>query len=99
MLWRDPADIASRNLFYGPGGKAHEPRGAFTFDKEDMSDTNHPKFDVVDEDGVKWRVKLGPEARPETVASRLVWGVWLLAKRGTISVRCSTFRKSASAPR
>ena len=78
VLWRDPADIASRNLFYGPGGKAHEPHGPFTFDQEDMSGTN-PKFDVVDLDGVKWRVKLGPEARPETVASRLVWGVGYFA--------------------
>ena len=43
-----------------------------------MSGTN-PKFDVVDQDGVKWRVKLGPEARPETVASRLVWGVGYFA--------------------
>ncbi len=27
VLWRDPVDIASRNLFYGPGGKSHEPEG------------------------------------------------------------------------
>ena len=78
VLWRDPVDIASRDLFYGPGGKAHEPRGTFTFDKEDMDGTN-PKFDVVDQDGVKWRVKLGPEARPETVASRLVWAAGYFA--------------------
>ena len=78
VLWRDPADIASRNLFYGPGGKAHEPRGTFTFEKEDMSGSN-PKFDVVDEDGVRWRVKMGAETRPETVASRLVWGVGYFA--------------------
>jgi hypothetical protein len=39
-----------------------------------MNGTN-PKFDVRDENGVKWRVKLGAEARPETVASRLVWAV------------------------
>ena len=78
VLWRDPGDITSRNFFYGPGGKAHEPRGTFTFDKEDMSGTN-PKFDVIDEDGVRWRVKMGPEARPETVASRLVWGVGYFA--------------------
>ena len=25
--------------------------------------------------GVKWRVKLGPEAQPETAATRLAWGV------------------------
>ena len=46
----------------------------FTFEKEDMSGTN-PKFDVRDENGTRWRVKLGVEARPETVASRLVWAV------------------------
>ena len=43
-----------------------------------MNGTN-PKFDVVDEDGVKWRVKMGPEAGPETVASRLVWSVGYFA--------------------
>ena len=78
VLWRDPADIASRNLFYGPGGEAHEPQGTFTFDKEDMQGSN-PKFDVVDQHGVKWKVKLGDEARPETVASRLVWAVGYFA--------------------
>jgi hypothetical protein len=74
VLWRDPGDIAARNLFYGPGGKDHEPKpqGTFTFDQEDMNGTN-PKFDVVDQDGVRWKVKLGPEAKPETVASRFVW--------------------------
>jgi hypothetical protein len=30
---------------------------------------------VRDADGVKWTVKLGMEARPETAASRLVWSV------------------------
>jgi hypothetical protein len=77
-LWRDPGDISSRNLYYGPGGKVHEPQGTFTFEKEDMEGSN-PKFDVVDRDGVKWRVKMGDEARPETVASRLVWAVGYFA--------------------
>jgi len=78
VLWRDPVDITSRNLFYGPGGEAHIPNGTFTFESEDMSGTN-PKFDVVDQDGVKWRVKLGPEARPETAASRFVWATGYFA--------------------
>jgi hypothetical protein len=78
VLWRDPVDIAARNLFYGPGGQAHEPHGTFTFQKEDTSGTS-PKFDVIDQDGVRWRVKMGPEARPETAASRLVWAVGYLA--------------------
>ncbi|HXB73784.1 MAG TPA: hypothetical protein VNY05_36435 [Candidatus Acidoferrales bacterium] len=74
MLWRDPADISSRDLFYGPGGEKHAPHGAFTFVKEDLDGTN-PKFVVVDQDGVKWKVKMGLEARPETVASRIAWAV------------------------
>lgn len=78
MLWREPRDIASRNLFYGPGGQKDAPHGTFTFLKEDRQGSN-PKFDVEDDNGVKWKVKLGPEARPETVASRLVWAVGYFA--------------------
>lgn len=74
VLWRQPDDIPTRNLYYGPGGKEHEPHGAFKFLKEDMKGSN-PKFDVQDQDGVKWKVKLGVEAKPETVASRIVWAV------------------------
>jgi hypothetical protein len=74
VLWRYPTDIAVRNLYYGPGGKKDEPTGSFVFQKEDLGGSS-PKFDVVDEQGVKWRVKMGDEARPETAASRLVWAV------------------------
>ena len=74
ILWRNPDDIASRNVFYGPGGEQDAPHTRFTFLKEDLDGSN-PKFDARDEYGVKWKVKLGAEARPETVASRLVWAV------------------------
>src|SRR5690242_4348251 len=54
VLWRYPNDIASRNLYYGPGGEANAPRdGFYTFDKEDLKGSN-PKFDVIAPDGVKW---------------------------------------------
>lgn len=72
LFWSDPSDWATRDLFYGPGGKEHEPHGPFTFEKEDLNGSN-PKFVVRDPDGAKWKVKLGLEARPETVATRLVW--------------------------
>jgi hypothetical protein len=74
VLWREPTDIRSRNLYYGPGGAEHQPHSTYTFEKEDLDGTN-PKFVVRDENGVKWKVKLGEEAKPETVASRLVWAV------------------------
>ena len=73
-LWREPADIASRDVFYGEGGKSGQPSPPFRFDKEDLKGSN-PKFTVIDQNGVKWKVKLGQEARPETAASRLVWSV------------------------
>jgi|SRR5579863_732381 len=74
ILWHDPTDIAARNLFYGAGGRKHQPHSKFAFLKEDLNGTN-PKYVVRDQDGVKWKVKLGAEARPETVASRLIWAV------------------------
>jgi hypothetical protein len=72
LFWSDPGDLTKRDLFYGEGGKAHEPHGPFRFENEDLDGTN-PKFVVRDRDGVKWKVKLGLEARPKTVATRLVW--------------------------
>jgi len=71
-LWRAPDDISRRDLFYGSGGKDHAPHSSYIFVKEDMNGTN-PKFHVRDENDVKWRVKLGTEARPEPAASRLLW--------------------------
>ena len=78
LLWREPTAIGDRDLSYGPGGKEHLPQGPFTFIKEDL-DGSKPKFDVRDETGMKWKIKLGAEARPETVASRLVWAMGYFA--------------------
>src|ERR1700722_9655906 len=74
VVWRDPGDVSSLDLFYGAGGKEHapDPNGVFTFVKEDMSGTS-PKFDVKDEKDVEWRVKLGEEPQSETAATRLLW--------------------------
>ncbi len=78
MLWQDPGDIASKNMFYGQGGEEHLPVAPFKFVEEDKNGTN-PKFDVTDANDKKWRVKLGEEARPEVVASRLLWAVGYFA--------------------
>jgi hypothetical protein len=77
-LWRDPGDISLLNLRYGSGGKAHEPAGKFKFVKEDKEGTS-AKFDIEDEQGVRWRAKLGEEAKPETAAIRLLWAVGYFA--------------------
>ena len=78
LFWRDAGDISSRDLFYGPGGKDHQPNGPYTFVKEDLNGSN-PKFVVKDRDGIKWKVKLGVEARPETSATRFVWAAGYFA--------------------
>jgi len=71
-LWLDRGNVESLNLFYGPGGKEHLPAGKFTFVKEDKQGSS-PKFEVVDEQGIHWKAKLGQETKSETAASRLVW--------------------------
>jgi hypothetical protein len=74
MIWRDPGDVASLNLLYGAGGKEHapNPNGRFTFVKEDKQATS-PKFDITDEQGIHWKVKLGQEPASETAATRFLW--------------------------
>src|ERR1700676_2518444 len=53
VLWREPEDIASRDLFHGPGGEGHQPRGTvFAFVKEDLAGSN-PKFVVRDDTRTK----------------------------------------------
>jgi len=74
VLWHEPVDIASRNLFYGPGGRENSPHGPYVFLNEDLEGSN-PKFNIRDGNQGEWKAKLGLEARPETVASRLVWAV------------------------
>lgn len=74
-LWQAPDDLASRDLFHGPGGEALKPgNGTFEFVARDV--TGHsPGFDVRDAKGVEWSVKLGPESQSEVVASRILWAM------------------------
>jgi hypothetical protein len=79
VLWRDPGDVAARNLSYGPGSAALAPVAPFRFVEEDKSGES-PKFEVRDARNVKWVVKLGEEAQSETVSTRLVWAVGYFAE-------------------
>jgi len=78
VLWREPTDIASRDLFLGPGGDAMKPDlSHVTFVKEEK--TGHStKYVVKDAQGMEWRVKFSNEAQSETAASRLVWAAGYL---------------------
>src|SRR5205807_1169699 len=73
-IWADPGDIKSKDLFNGPGGEKHRPQLPVKFLKEDKHGHNS-KLDVEDSNGKKWKAKLGIEAQPETVATRLLWAV------------------------
>lgn len=77
-LWRDRGDVATLDLLDGPGGKEHQPGTIFKFIEESRSGTA-PKFDVEDENGTKWKVKLGPEVKSETAATRLMWAAGYFA--------------------
>ena len=78
VLWRQPTDIRTRNLLFGPGGQSLRPQAPFKFIKED-SDGSSPKFVIEDRKGVRWKVKLGEEAKPETAATRLLWAAGYFA--------------------
>jgi hypothetical protein len=75
-LWVEPADIASRDLFHGPGGAALMPAPStrFQFVKKDTKGFSWG-WDVKDASGMDWAVKYGPEAHSEVVASRLIWAI------------------------
>ncbi len=75
-FWQEPRDAAQQDLFNGGGGAAlaPHPNGTFTLLSADPSGFS-PGLDVKDEQGQEWSVKLGPEARTEVVASRIVWAM------------------------
>ena len=76
-LWQDPVDLASRDLFLGPGGAALAPPptgGKFQFVAFKTSGTN-PGYEVKDSSGRFWSVKLGIEVQPEITASRIMWAM------------------------
>jgi hypothetical protein len=72
VIWHDRGDLGSLDLVGGPGGKDHAPGHELRFIGESPDGTS-PKFEVEDEHGIKWKVKLGEEAKAETAATRLLW--------------------------
>jgi hypothetical protein len=74
VVWHETVEVPQLNLIHGAGGKedAPLPDARYKFLKEDESGSN-PKFDVEDDGGIRWRVKLGPEPRAETAATRLLF--------------------------
>ena len=79
VLWRDPGDVATRDLRHGPGGPDFMPASPFTF-IEEHGTGSQPCVSVRDSRGRRWRVKWGEEVRSETFTVRFVWAVGYFAE-------------------
>lgn len=76
VLWREPADIESRDLFLGPGGESMKPDlSRVTFVKDQAGGGFSINYRVKDGAGKVWVAKLRSEAQPETAAVRLMWAL------------------------
>src|SRR5262245_26781561 len=76
QLWVDPADLESRDLFLGPGGREGVPDPAVSYRIVGYDTTGHSHgYDVEDDRRRKWRVKMSEEAQSEVVASRVLWAI------------------------
>jgi hypothetical protein len=73
-LWENPADAGQRDLFGGVGGTrlTPDPHAAYDVVSYDTKGSSRG-YDVRDPSGLVWSVKLGVEAQPEVVVSRLLW--------------------------
>ncbi|MGQ0647086.1 MAG: hypothetical protein ACT4P7_05915 [Gemmatimonadaceae bacterium] len=75
-LWEEPTDIEQRDLLHGPGGPSASPQAGGRFRFVALKSTGtQPGYDVKDEKGQEWSVKLGVESRVEVAVSRIVWAV------------------------
>jgi len=75
VLWQQPNDISTRDLYLGPGGDEMRPDlRRIEFIKEEKGGYSK-KYRVRDASGHEWVAKIGKEAQSETSAVRLLWGV------------------------
>src|SRR5215470_15526623 len=61
ILWREPSDIAARDLLLGPGGEAMRPDLSGVTFIEEQKGGHSTKFRVRDAQGRVWVAKLGKE--------------------------------------
>jgi hypothetical protein len=73
-LWTDPGAIEQRDAYSGPGGPGNAPAAGAAFEVTALDVTGYSRgYTVTDSQGRVWDVKLGAEAQPEVVASRVLW--------------------------
>lgn len=73
-MW-EPVNIATRDLYHGPGGTRMKPDlRKITLIRKETSG-NNLKYRIKDGSGREWVAKIADESQPETVAVRLLWGI------------------------
>jgi hypothetical protein len=73
VMWEPVGE--ERDLYWGPGGREMEPDlSKITFVRQETGGHNK-KYRIKDGSGRTWIAKLGREARPETAAVRLLYGL------------------------
>ena len=75
VMWREPADIATRDLLNGSGGEAGKPDWSNLTLVEKVQGGFSEKYRVRDAAGREWVAKVSREAQSETAAVRLLWAV------------------------
>jgi hypothetical protein len=75
VMWRDPGDIASRDLLNGSGGEAGRPDLSRITLVEKVEGGFSEKYRVRDAAGREWVAKVSNEAQSEAAAVRLLWAV------------------------
>lgn len=106
QLWVEPRDLESRDLFHGVGGASLAPDASAVYELVAVDNSGYsPGYEVRDPQGANWSVKLGVEAQPELVASRVLWAIgyhqphvyvltnWTLAEKQRSSQGLARFRR------
>jgi hypothetical protein len=75
VLWEEPTDISSRDLYLGAGSEAMKPDLSNVVFVKDKTGGWSTKYEVRDGAGRRWVAKVGKEAQSDTAANRLLWAV------------------------
>jgi len=75
-LWREPTDIARRNLLWGSGRPSEAPSKNVAYKVLRLEESGYSKgYDVVGPDGRARDIKVGKEVQSEVVLSRILWAL------------------------
>ena len=75
VMWKEPADLESRNLLLGAGGDQMKPDTSKVTFIEQKTGGYSTKYRVRDAKGNEWIAKIGKEAQTDTAANRLLWAL------------------------